>query len=312
MGNNTTKPLVSIIIPLYNCAEYIDECLNSVLNQEVSDIEVIVVDDGSTDEGAKSVKKFKNVKLIQQPNQGVTAARKSGVTAAGGEWIMFVDADDTVGENIISCWLPLMRDDVDMIVGRMQENKEVNKDQLIYDILGIRHFPKAPWLKMFRRELFDSSNAFDIPREIVWGEDMLMLLRLSNNVNKKVVYSKDKNYDYRRHSDQVSTTFLATSGYEYLYRKLLLESVPAEKIDSRFMAGAIRYQLSVYERMLKEAKYTNDNVRESEWFKALNEDMKRINYHPSLWFKVLLRYGSKDNIRRLRSIKWIFRCFKAF
>ncbi len=309
---NTSTPLISIIIPLYNCKEYIEDCLNSIENQKVNDIEVIVVDDGSTDGGAELVKQYKDVKLISQPNQGVTAARKAGVAASCGKWIMFVDADDTVGEDIISCWLPSMNDNVDLIVGRMKENKIVDKDQLIHDILCIRHFPKAPWLKMFRRNLLESPNVFDIPRDIVWGEDMLMLLRASWNIKRNVVYSKERNYNYRRHNQQITTTFLVTSAYEYKYRQLLLDSIQPEKRDNRSMSGAIKYQLSMYERILKRARYTNDNPRESEWYRLLIEDMKSIDYRPSPWFKILLRYGNKDNIRRWRSVKWIFKCFRAF
>lgn len=312
MENYSTIPLVSIIIPLYNCAEFIEECLNSILNQKVKDIEVIVVDDGSKDDGAKLVEKYQNIKLIQQSNSGVTAARKTGVAAARGEWIMFVDADDTVGDNILSSWLPYMREGIDFIIGKMPCNKLVTADELAYDIQGYRRFPRAPWLKLFRRELFEKSNALDIPREIVWGEDVIMLLRLCMVARGKAMYSEDREYFYREHPSQVTKTFRVTSDYERMYHKILKESIPAERIDFRFMSGMIRYRLTVYERILKESRHSYDDVRNSVWFKELKDDINNSGYRPSKWFRVLLRYGTRSTIKPLRSIKWIFKFFKAY
>lgn len=307
-----TKPLVSIIIPLYNCSEYIEECLNSVLNQKFKDIEVIVVDDGSTDNSASIVDNYKNVRLIKQANQGVTAARKAGVEASNGEWIMFVDADDAVREEIISAWLPLMHEDVDIIIGKMPHERVVNADQLAYDILNIRRFPKAPWLKMFRRELFSKSKALDIPREIVWGEDMLMLLRLSEVATGNVVYSKERNYEYRRHSSQITKTYRVTSDYELIYYNLLLQSIPTIKMDFHFITVLIKFRLYIFERILKDTRYTHDDVRKSIWFEELLGDIKKIEYKPSLWYNTLLRFGNGNNYHRLHSIKWIFKCFNAY
>lgn len=93
------KPLVSVIMPCYNNADYVSAALKSVLSQDYSNFEVIVVDDGSTDESVKVLRQFGNkITIIQQANQGPAAARNSGIKAAKGQYIAFNDSDDF--------WLP--------------------------------------------------------------------------------------------------------------------------------------------------------------------------------------------------------------
>ena len=94
---------LSIIIPVYNKTEYLEGCLKSVLGQTEEDLEVICVDDGSTDGSAETVERFagndRRIRLIRQPNLGAGAARNAGIKAARGEYIAFLDADDFYPSN---------------------------------------------------------------------------------------------------------------------------------------------------------------------------------------------------------------------
>ena len=95
----------SIIVPAYNVAQYIEECVESVLNQDYDNFEVIVVDDGATDETPQIIdslaQKSKKVKVIHQKNAGLSAARNTGLNHAKGKYITFIDSDDFVGEKYI-------------------------------------------------------------------------------------------------------------------------------------------------------------------------------------------------------------------
>lgn len=89
------SPKVSVIIPTYNCASMIAECLDSVLNQTFKDFEVIVIDDGSTDDTERVIAPYKNrITYIRQVNQGAAAARNRGIKEARGDYIAFLDSDD--------------------------------------------------------------------------------------------------------------------------------------------------------------------------------------------------------------------------
>ena len=92
------EPKISIIVPIFNGELYLEECLNSLVNQTFNDIEIICVNDGSTDNSMKILEDFQKkdsrIEIISQPNQGVSIARNNGVNQANGEYVLFVDSDD--------------------------------------------------------------------------------------------------------------------------------------------------------------------------------------------------------------------------
>ena len=93
-----SRPMVSVVIPAYNCERFLAEAIESVLAQSYRPNEVIVVDDGSTDQSANIARSYKEIQYIYQPNQGLAVTRNRGLAIAQGEFIAFLDADDV--------WLP--------------------------------------------------------------------------------------------------------------------------------------------------------------------------------------------------------------
>lgn len=92
------KHLISVVIPTYNVSSYLSQCLETILSQTYNNLEIIVVDDGSTDDTVQIAQRFP-VKLIQQANQGASAARNAGINAATGKYLHFMDADDLINLN---------------------------------------------------------------------------------------------------------------------------------------------------------------------------------------------------------------------
>ena len=96
---------VSVVVPVYNTEKYLDICLNSLVNQTIDDIEIIIVNDGSTDNSIKIIKKYmkqypEKIVLLDQKNSGISVARNNGISIAKGEFIGFVDSDDFVELNM--------------------------------------------------------------------------------------------------------------------------------------------------------------------------------------------------------------------
>lgn len=129
--------MISIVIPLYNKEKQIGLALQSVFQQTYQDFEIIIVDDGSTDQSAEVVKKSndKRIKLFQQKNAGVSAARNQGVEIAQGEWIAFLDADDE--------WMPEYLETQVTLSEKFPEASVCATGYVLQDEFGKRHTPKV-------------------------------------------------------------------------------------------------------------------------------------------------------------------------
>ena len=104
LSAKTNKPLISVIVPIYNCARYLPQCIESILAQTYTNLEIILVDDGSTDNSRKICNDYAamdlRIKVIHQANAGVSVARNIGLKWARGEYIGFVDADDYIAKDM--------------------------------------------------------------------------------------------------------------------------------------------------------------------------------------------------------------------
>ena len=111
--------MISIIVPVYNNESYIGKCIESIINQSYSEIEIIIVNDGSTDDTERIVKEYRQkderIKLYTIDNAGVSNARNFGISKAVGEYIGFVDSDDYIQKNMYEVLLENMDDSVQMV-----------------------------------------------------------------------------------------------------------------------------------------------------------------------------------------------------
>ena len=162
--------MISVIVPVYNVEEYLEECLESIRQQTFTDIEVILVNDGSTDSSKEICERFCQVdnrfKLINQENQGQSVARNRGVKESVGQFIMFVDSDDVINTNVLEVLLPYMKTDVDIVECRMTRKKEEfflnktstivfegNSKEAILNCIAFKEVKYCAFKKLYRREI---------------------------------------------------------------------------------------------------------------------------------------------------------------
>ena len=183
------KPDVSVIVPIYNVAGYLEQCLDSLVNQSHKNIEIICIDDGSTDKSGEIIDAYaakdKRVKAIHQPNAGVSAARNKGLETARGEYISFVDGDDWVDTNAYQTILAEIGDNrPDMVLFRnatvfekdIRLPRPLVKDERFgndfnFELL-IRKYSGTVWGKLFRRQ-FIRQHALRFISGVSIGEDGL-------------------------------------------------------------------------------------------------------------------------------------------
>ena len=120
------NPLVSVIVPVYNTAKFLPTCLNSILNQTYQNLEIIIINDGSTDDSEETISKYATkddrIKTISQENQGLSGARNAGIKTATGDYITFVDSDDKIEPTMIEkLLLALKQTDSDIAVCSFKE-----------------------------------------------------------------------------------------------------------------------------------------------------------------------------------------------
>lgn len=203
------SPLVSIIVPVYNTVEYVEECIQSILSQTYRNVELILVNDGSTDGSGEICKKYESspkVIYIEQDNLGPTAARRRGVEESHGEWIMFVDSDDMLSFNAIDSFLAAS-DGVDIVVGRVSNNGAaypsiMSREEYIY-MMYAKTVSSSPSAKLFRNTLFnEKSLCFN--REVCRWEDWLMNLQIAIDNKRTVKTVPEVFYSYRTRSTSTS------------------------------------------------------------------------------------------------------------
>ena len=256
-------PLVSIIVPVYNTAEYVEECLQSILSQSYKKFELILINDGSTDGSGDICKKyehFENVIYIEIAHQGVVESRKIGVEKARGKWVMFVDSDDMLLDDAI-CKMVELSDDCNIVIGRHYGNKFLLNapdgycwDEYLYILYSHAGIWTSPWGKLFRKQLInDSPLAFYYHLER--SEDFLMNIAIAINNRQNVRVCKDEIYIYRQRQSSIVHTKQLSPDYCYRLCNIADSIVKDALPPSKFIVGGIQMRLYYYGTILKEHDY---------------------------------------------------------
>lgn len=214
-----SAPLISIIVPAYNVEKYIKACLDSIIIQTYSNFEVIVINDGSTDQTEKILNEYESnpkIRIFSQKNGGLSAARNQGLKLANGELVCFIDSDDSVKSDYLEKLVaPFIEDsDVDITVCGYQEkfensvinhvlkSQKITGAQATKDLLIKQHdFNVLAWNKLYRKSLFTDCN-IEYPAGQI-HEDNLTTYKLFSHA-QKVFYISDVLYIYQRTHSEIT------------------------------------------------------------------------------------------------------------
>lgn len=269
----------SIIIPVYNVEEYIKECLDSVFNQTFKDYEVIVINDGTKDNSMDIVKKY-DVKLINQENQGLSMARNNGVKHAKGEYIIFLDSDDSIDEHLLEELDKATEDKPDVIRFQIRETYE-NKPSIDFNEEGFNtckgekafekivkyHFVENAWCYAIKRSYYENEK-YEFAKGMIHEDFGLIPLVIMKAPRVKSISYVGYNYRQRENS------IMSNPNYEKTKKKVndflkhytyLITEINKTNLDSRIFKSFISNSLIIKITELKKKDY-------KEYKKILKEE----------------------------------------
>jgi glycosyltransferase involved in cell wall biosynthesis len=279
-------PLVSVVVPCYNQARFLGEAIESVLAQSHPLFEVVVVDDGSTDDTSEVAARYPGVRLVRQENRGLSGARNAGLARSRGEYVVFLDADDRLLPGALEAGVERLEARpacafvsghyrfiaVDGSFLRQEPERIVGKDR--YAALLQLNYIGPPAVVMYRRAVFESVGAFDSSVNPAADYDLYLRIarRFAVSSHEKVVA------EYRQHGTNMTRSpapmLSATIAVLRSQRKHLKGH---EQYKEAYRTGVMRYQGNYGDRLVDEL---SARVKKREWKKVLPELPVLLRYYP--------------------------------
>lgn len=308
MDNN--KKLISVIIPIYNVEIYLKKCINSIINQTYSNLEIILVDDGSTDESGDICDYYANIdnriSVIHKTNSGQSDARNVGIDMCNGDYIYFIDSDDYANLNALERLLKLAETmDADLVIADINI---VNEDYIILETTaskmgyieiftpeeGVDRFIEldwGPWNKLYSNNIFKNIR---FPSKKIHEDEAIMLHIFFYTT--KIVYTHEKLYNYLKRSD-------STTGVSYSKKKIDWFEAWKENVDFSKTNFPNSYKKAL-SKLVVTAVYNldnlilmndkNANILKKSILETLNKYQKEIyfNKHISINYKIRVMLAS--------------------
>lgn len=275
--------MVSIIIPAYNAEEFIDRCLQSVMNQTYKNLQIIVINDGSTDQTLEKIRQYEMLderfKIIDQDNLGVAETRNVGLENADGDFVLFIDSDDWIELNAVETLLAKMSDEVDIVFckyDKAETDEQVShvdeiifetwdNERQLYEFLTHKRMTGMLWNKLIRKSIirdvkFDST--------VGYGEDAQFLWRILKYSRTMFVTNEIL---YHHVMENSSISHLSFSDKKY-------SAIPMwEGICENVFATVPKYSSLAIERLLAQSIFSLYEIKESSY-----NNRENINHMKSI------------------------------
>lgn len=305
---NRPHNLVSVIIPCYQQGRFLAEAIESVLAQSHTEREIIVVDDGSTDDTAQVATRYPAARYVRQPNGGTSSARNLGVRESHGRYLVFLDADDILLPDALRIGVAAFArgGDCAMTFGSCRYvdvdrnplpvyRRAVDREDYYLAFLR-RCYVGHPAAAMFRRDIFDSGTAFD--ESLPLCSDYEFYLQVAR---KWPVWCYNETVsEYRQHGEQKSSN--RRRMVEHVVKILEAQAAFANgnKAYEKMRKKGIRIVRHEYSRELMVKGW--DKLRSSCWRSSRRDFIDFLNFEPPLAGWILAQWAVKPWLRRLRAI----------
>lgn len=323
---NHRDPKVSVVIPVYNVEKYLEDCLNSAVGQTLKDIEVICINDGSTDNSLEILRKYESkderVKVINKENSGLSSARNVGIREAKGEYILFLDSDDIISKGLCknAYYLAKTYGDVDAVEIRadsfkngesfsFENNKFEEKPAVLnvikdgdkanpFTTLGISRF--MIWNKVWRTDFIKQHNLWFKEDDLSFNEDTFFDYMALPYAKRAIsaVHNKEIVYAYRKNrSDSITGT---TSEREEARNWVYIISPEVLKNADRFnFKDGRSWLITTLTRDVQGVLRINENEQE-EWKKVFTRDFLKDMWQFIGSDKSILTCECKERLDRLK------------
>ena len=336
MYNDLNRPLVSIIIPVYNCERYIHKCIQSIIAQTYSNLEIIIIDDGSTDNSGEIcdylARKDHRIKVVHQENSGPGMARNTGLSYVSGNYLAFIDADDYVSKHYIQKMITLAYDYQADIVevssvwmlplknrfhsSNIQIQQFDGKQELISDYFSSnRRLQNTLWGRLFRWNVIQDIRFSD--KSI--AEDSEYSLKAFTNC-RKLVKSNEVLYVYRAYTESITRRRLSSKHFDLvdlLVKEMLFcESVNVRSEDWQFWVDRFIIECKGLLSKIAEEKRENEFNNEIDNMRKYLAIVTQIAIRHNVVVDESLKIALSDisvwakNYRRISSIKFVVKWVK--
>ena len=315
--------LVSIIVPVYNTEKYLKKCLDSIINQTYSNIEIILIDDGSTDNSPKICDEYKsrnnNIKVIHQTNSGVSTARNVGLDAAIGEYVGFIDSDDYIDNNMVEKIMKeIIYDNLDIAICNLYienenniEMKELNytdcfieRNRYPFEMYTNTSIEGFACNKIYKRSIIEKYGIRFKEGCVVLEDDLFNYQIFHHNKKLKIKYINDKFYHYVQLNTGARNSSFNLKKLSYLDVRnveidiLSDENISADHLKADYINVYLRMKHLAQKNRTYSAKIFNnykrkcDEYKKSIVLKNLTSKQKIkysiINYLPFIYYLKLL------------------------
>lgn len=289
------KDLISIIVPVYNVEKYLGKCLDTIINQTYKNIEILVVNDGSTDDSDKILKEYykkdKRIRIINKKNGGLSSARNKGIDKASGKYLSFIDSDDYIENDMIeTLYKTIFKEEADISICEFIEEDEMNpkqvtqqqeviniynKDEAIKELILDKKITNHAWNKLYKKDLFENIR-YPEGRNM---EDIATTYKLFLKSNK-IVKTNQIKYHYIQRSNsimgQLTKKRINETDLSYSERINYLKKIKYKYIDMVELDELRLYKTLFYLSAIGNHKDNLKSNKYAEYYKIYKDKYPKI------------------------------------